>query len=71
MGAQREVLSSIRPSAKRVALDVKVDAIAGTVEDFLSGRTLTDLGALPSATTATRTTLASETSTASREELAG
>lgn len=70
MPANREVLSGTRTTAKRVELDAKTDEIAGTVEDFLSDRTLEDLGELPAASTATRTALASETSTATREELA-
>lgn len=68
MPANREVLSSIRTSAKRVILDAPQDELALTFADIAS-TTFDDLATNEGGSPATRVTLASSSSSATRETL--
>lgn len=68
MPANREVLSGIRSTAKRVVLDAPQDELALTFDDA-ADLTFDDLAANEGPTPATRTSLTSETSAAVREVL--
>jgi len=66
--ATRDVLDPVRSTARREVLDAPQEALALTLAD-LADLTLDDLDANDGPTPAARTSLASETSTATAETL--